>query len=286
MGGGVSSSASSCCHFYCHACARTFVCGASQGQNGDARCVYCQSTFVEEGYLIRGTQRNLTVEQTRRLTNASFMLQLLEAQFHDDLYQLHRVMQQPEAAKVEPLNCAEINSFWNVTMTLDMLNSQSCCAICSDEYSVGDNSLLQLPCSHIYHRDCVMPWLEAHRTCPVCRCDVSKTDNVYVPSVEDIKKFNVVDILRKIESNSNSDSRSGENSQCSSSSSIIENGPTVAEEKEEGCSDKTGDVLLHAVDDEDGPNNIPENDNSSDSCKAADCCDDDCTPKASKYIYI
>lgn len=32
-----------------------------------------------------------------------------------------------------------------------------------------DEPVLELPCQHIFHRDCLVPWLERHRTCPICR---------------------------------------------------------------------------------------------------------------------
>jgi len=51
--------------------------------------------------------------------------------------------------------------------------ADSCCAVCQDNYKVGD-TVCKLPCGHEYHKDCVHPWLERHCTCPVCRHEVGE----------------------------------------------------------------------------------------------------------------
>lgn len=42
------------------------------------------------------------------------------------------------------------------------------CAICREQFKEKDN-IRQLPCEHIFHPDCLRPWLQRRRTCPTCR---------------------------------------------------------------------------------------------------------------------
>ncbi|RCV21849.1 hypothetical protein SEVIR_4G139700v4 [Setaria viridis] len=47
------------------------------------------------------------------------------------------------------------------------------CAVCLEDVRAGE-VVRQLPaCRHLFHVDCVDAWLRAHRTCPLCRCDLS-----------------------------------------------------------------------------------------------------------------
>ncbi|XP_044467127.1 E3 ubiquitin-protein ligase RNF181-like [Mangifera indica] len=42
------------------------------------------------------------------------------------------------------------------------------CVICKDEFFV-DSEVNQLPCKHLYHPHCILPWLSHHSSCPLCR---------------------------------------------------------------------------------------------------------------------
>lgn len=52
------------------------------------------------------------------------------------------------------------------------------CAVCKDEILVVEK-VTELPCSHYYHWDCIVPWLNIRNTCPVCRHELPTDDNDY-----------------------------------------------------------------------------------------------------------
>lgn len=49
------------------------------------------------------------------------------------------------------------------------------CAICKDQFLV-EVEAKQLPCSHLYHPDCILPWLSNHDSCPLCRFKLPSDD--------------------------------------------------------------------------------------------------------------
>ena len=45
------------------------------------------------------------------------------------------------------------------------------CTVCHDDFVAGI-TVVELPCLHCFHEDCILPWLETHNTCPVCRSEL------------------------------------------------------------------------------------------------------------------
>ncbi|GFQ04685.1 E3 ubiquitin-protein ligase rnf126 [Phtheirospermum japonicum] len=77
----------------------------------------------------------------------------------------------PEAAPE-----SAIRALPSVELTVEHLKNDTCCPICKDEFEIGVQ-VRELPCKHFYHSDCIVPWLQLHNTCPVCRHQVQGISN-------------------------------------------------------------------------------------------------------------
>eukprot|EP00920_Eleutheroschizon_duboscqi_P040315 GHVT01096640.1.p1 GENE.GHVT01096640.1~~GHVT01096640.1.p1 ORF type:complete len:483 (-),score=70.29 GHVT01096640.1:1559-3007(-) len=57
------------------------------------------------------------------------------------------------------------------------------CAICRDGYREGDEvhrlTNDESACSHVFHCECIVPWLKEHNSCPVCRFELPTDDPQY-----------------------------------------------------------------------------------------------------------
>ncbi|XP_071965048.1 E3 ubiquitin-protein ligase RNF115-like isoform X2 [Antedon mediterranea] len=67
-----------------------------------------------------------------------------------------------------PAEKTDIDKLPIVKITKIMVENHSECAVCKEEYT-EDEEVRKMPCEHLFHSDCIIPWLEMHNTCPVCR---------------------------------------------------------------------------------------------------------------------
>ncbi|PON94750.1 43kDa postsynaptic protein [Trema orientale] len=51
------------------------------------------------------------------------------------------------------------------------------CVICLEDILTGSR-LIRFPCSHVFHEDCVLRWLESSHNCPLCRFELPTSDDV------------------------------------------------------------------------------------------------------------
>lgn len=56
------------------------------------------------------------------------------------------------------------------------INENLNCSVCLDDFDVGSEAR-EMPCKHKFHGDCILPWLELHSSCPVCRFQIEADES-------------------------------------------------------------------------------------------------------------
>ncbi|KAJ7980602.1 E3 ubiquitin-protein ligase RING1 [Quillaja saponaria] len=81
----------------------------------------------------------------------------------------------PNRHGTPPAQKEAIEALPNVT-----INENLQCSVCLDDFDVGVQAK-EMPCKHKFHSGCILPWLDLHSSCPVCRfqlpADESKRDS-------------------------------------------------------------------------------------------------------------
>ncbi|WJX36076.1 putative E3 ubiquitin-protein ligase rhc1a [Trifolium repens] len=67
-----------------------------------------------------------------------------------------------------PASRSSIDAIPIVKIASKHLRSDPHCPVCQDKFELGSNAR-RMPCKHMFHSDCIIPWLVQHNTCPVCR---------------------------------------------------------------------------------------------------------------------
>eukprot|EP01103_Thecamoeba_quadrilineata_P003663 TRINITY_DN13422_c0_g1_i1.p1 TRINITY_DN13422_c0_g1~~TRINITY_DN13422_c0_g1_i1.p1 ORF type:complete len:210 (+),score=27.38 TRINITY_DN13422_c0_g1_i1:154-783(+) len=77
-----------------------------------------------------------------------------------------------------PASKKVVDNLKRQTLTEDSPDLEKECAVCKDEF-IKENQVVELPCEHLFHKDCILPWLESNNSCPVCRLEMPTDDPEY-----------------------------------------------------------------------------------------------------------
>ncbi|KAM5206446.1 E3 ubiquitin-protein ligase RNF133 [Hipposideros larvatus] len=65
------------------------------------------------------------------------------------------------------------------------------CVVCFELYKPND-TVRVLTCKHFFHKNCIDPWILAHGTCPMCKCDILKALGIQVDVEEGTESLQVL----------------------------------------------------------------------------------------------
>lgn len=71
-----------------------------------------------------------------------------------------------------PASRSVIDAMPTIRISHRHLRSDSHCPVCKEKFELGSEAR-EMPCNHIYHSDCIVPWLVQHNSCPVCRLELT-----------------------------------------------------------------------------------------------------------------
>jgi E3 ubiquitin-protein ligase RNF115/126 len=185
--------------YWCHICKQEF--NKLYIENMEIQCRFCGNLFCEEivtnsqdhpstfePYEGRRLGDGLNSRRDRPRTSSGFLdfiINILGMNGEDDNMEsiINYIMQHdtnrygnPPASKfaidslervICDINC--LNSLKKET------NSENSCAVCKDEFELNQG-LIYLPCKHIFHDGCILPWLKERNSCPTCRFELASEE--------------------------------------------------------------------------------------------------------------
>lgn len=160
--------------YWCHQCHRAVT---ITSDNPPIICPQCSSRFVNEFnapiLVVEFTELDVRIRPPWRRHPQSRSWIVFTPSEEPDPYVAPELIEewtmQSDQPGQSPAPEYAINGLQNVKITqTHLLNDSQSCAVCMEEFKV-DGYAKELPCNHIFHSDCIVPWLRLHNSCPVCR---------------------------------------------------------------------------------------------------------------------
>ena len=191
--------------YWCHLCKKEF--SKLFIENTEVSCRECGKTFCEEINNHYSAEHPSTYQpyennsRSQRIRDSSPILDLLSSliSFNEETHMENIInylmANDPNKYGNPPASKDEIDKLKRIEVNdtnkeeIIKLSCESVCSVCKDEYE-NNQILIQIPCSHIFHEECILPWLKDRNSCPTCRYEL-KTDDSDYEKKRDLKRNEV-----------------------------------------------------------------------------------------------
>ncbi|KAJ9179933.1 hypothetical protein P3X46_008243 [Hevea brasiliensis] len=143
--------------------------GQSNSSNNSSNSVILVNPFNEEALVLQGPFEMNQSENPIRNMASSFGDYLIGPGL--DLLLQHLSENDPNRYGTPPAQKEAVQAMPTVAVEQSLQ-----CSICLEEFDIGDEAK-EMPCKHKFHSGCILPWLEIHSSCPVCRFQMPSDDS-------------------------------------------------------------------------------------------------------------
>lgn len=70
-------------------------------------------------------------------------------------------------------NNAENRKAGQNLLSSQLRNERPTCAICTEDFRKENGQHVKLPCSHVFHKECIDLWVTKNPICPICRAPIN-----------------------------------------------------------------------------------------------------------------
>lgn len=88
-----------------------------------------------------------------------------------------------------------------------LVNNCENCSICTDNFEIGKSEVMITPCKHIFHYNCLKPWIDSKILEPKCpNCNSNILNGISLKSLENAEPQQI-EVIKKNDENNNSNNR-------------------------------------------------------------------------------
>lgn len=188
-------------HYWCHICKTEFM--KIYIEDSEVQCSICKESLCEElsevkegqtapqDFIPFNTEEITHIEEetatsidTENSSLVDLIANLMNLDYENEEIEniINYIMQNdPNRFGTPPASKEVIDKLDTYAVTNELLEKigiENNCVVCREVFEIGSIGI-DLPCRHRFHKKCLLPWLQEHNSCPVCRFELPTDDEDY-----------------------------------------------------------------------------------------------------------